>query len=207
MNASEDQLLDQAVAGDADALAQLLEQHGPDLARRLAGSIPPRWQSVLSIDDVVQETYIDAFLDIKHFEPRGAGSFHAWLTTLAQRNLLDALRMLDAEKRGKNRRRVEARPDDESFLVLYERLAGTHSSPSRCAARDEARVQLERAIEQLPEQYRTVIRMIDLQGAHSADVARVLNRSPGAVVMLRSRAHRCLRQTMGTASLYLSGAG
>lgn len=204
MSSPEAKLLDLAVGGDSDALAKLLEQCGPQVRRRLAGEIPPRWQAVLSLDDVLQETYIDAFLDVSRFHPRGSGSFLAWLTTLAKRNLIDALRMLEAEKRGRKLRRVEARTTAQSLLALHEQLGRQRSTPSRHAARNEARACLREAIERLPPKYRHVVEMYDLEGLPVVDVAKALKRSPGAVFMLRSRAHRCLLESLGTASLYLS---
>src|SRR5436190_709453 len=91
-------LLPRAVAGDREALAALLERHGPAVRVRLRNAIPVRWQSVLSIDDVLQQTYADAFLDIERFDPAGSATFATWLKTLANRNLIDAIRALEAEK-------------------------------------------------------------------------------------------------------------
>ena len=207
MSPSEDKLLDQAIAGDADALVRLLEQRGPEVRQKLTGEIPTRWQAVLSADDVMQETYIDAFLDVGRFHPRGEGSFTAWLSTLARRNLVDAVRMLEAEKRGKNRQRLQRRTADETLILLHEQLGHSRSTPSRHAARTEACKHLRRAIEKLPAAYRRVVEMYDLQGRPVAEVAAALERSPGAVFMLRSRAHRLLSVNMGTASLFLSDAG
>jgi RNA polymerase sigma-70 factor, ECF subfamily len=201
-----DALLDRAIQGDEHALAELLAQNAALVRRGLDGKIPRRWQAVLSVEDVMQETYIDAFLDVARFEPREKGSFTAWLATLAKRNLVDALRMLDAEKRGKNRRAVQPRPGDDSMGALYAELVCSNSTPSRQAARNEAGNSLLRAITQLPAIYRTVVEMYDLEQRSVEDVARAVGRSPGAVFMLRSRAHRQLGMLMGAASKFLSGA-
>lgn len=186
------------------ALTILLERVGPDVRRKLAPTIPSRWRSVLSPEDLMQETYIDAFLDVHQFEPRGEDSFSSWLMTIAKRNLLDALRMLEADKRGHVSRKLGPGPHASDFDSLQEQLAWTRTTPSRCASRSENRVLLERAIEQLPEIYRTVVSMYDLEGKGVKEVAAALHRSPGAVFMLRSRAHRLLSANLGTASLYLS---
>ena len=204
MTFAESSLLERAAGGDQDALEQLLQRDGPLVRGHLAGEIATRWQSVLSIDDVMQQTYIDAFLDVGRFEPRGDGSFAAWLTTLARRNLLDAIRMLDAEKRGGRHASGGPRSAEESLAVLSGMLGHAQSTPSRHAARNEARASLRKAIEQLPDTYRKVVQMYDLEGRPIEEVAEALKRRPGAVFMLRSRAHRYLRRTMGTASLYLS---
>lgn len=208
MPSSADNLIHRAVAGDTDALSALLERHGPYVRRRVAGQIPPRWRSVLSAEDVVQETYIDAFLDIGGFTPGVDGdSFVGWLITLAKRNLVDAIRMLEAEKRGGRRKRVKSRGTRASLADLYEQIGHSRSTPSQQLARKEAEVLLRRAVEQLPPAYRAVIEAYDLEEQPVDDVAAQLKRSAGAVFMLRSRAHRILHKYMGTASLYLSDGG
>jgi len=206
MAAREDEQLRKAATGGREALAELLEAHGPAVRERLSGAIPKRWRSLLSLDDVMQQTYADAFLDIGQFVPQGEGSFPAWLLTLAKRNLLDALRMLEAEKRGGGRKQAKSPPGDESFVALYERLGGTSSTPSRKVARSEACSALQRAIKRLPGAQRRVVQMYDLEDRPIGEVAAALGRSEGAIYMLRARAHRRLCEIMGTASKYLSSS-
>ena len=205
-SSSDSDLLRQATSGDDHALAELLQEHGPVVRRRLAGEVSRRWQSALSMDDVMQQTYADAFLDIGRFDPDGEGSFVAWLTSLAKCNLVDVLRMLEAEKRGKGRGRVQPEAGHESFVALSELLDAGRSTPSRHVARDEACAALECAIQQLPESYRRVVQMFDIEERPMKEVAQALNRSLGAVYMVRARAHRRLREFMGSASNYFSKA-
>ncbi|MFH1748301.1 MAG: sigma-70 family RNA polymerase sigma factor [Planctomycetota bacterium] len=204
MSSSDDNLLEKAASGDPDALGTLLEQYAVRLRGQMSGEVPPRWRSVLSIDDILQETYIDAFLDVCGFDYRGEGSFFAWLITLAKRNLLDAIRMLEADKRGRNKRRIEPRDNDEHFGILYEQLAYSRGTPSHDIRKKEAGASLRNAIEQLPPTYRKVVEMYDIQGCGIDVLAEALERKPGAVFMLRNRAHRFLRKYMGRASQYLS---
>ena len=115
-------LINRARAGDRGALGDLLQGHGPKIRKILRGAIPKRWQALLSIDDVLQQTYTDAFLDVGTFVSRGEGAFRAWLVTLAKRNLLDAVKAMKAARRGGNRQRVEARSTQESVQVLVDWL-------------------------------------------------------------------------------------
>jgi RNA polymerase sigma-70 factor (subfamily 1) len=203
---SENGLLRRAVDGDADALSELLREHGPAARRSIAGRIPQRWQSVLSEDDVMQQTYADAFRGIAAFRTGGGSSFAAWLTNLARCNMADALKELGREKRGGSRQRVHGAGSEDSYAALYEQLSSGSTTPSRRAARNEARTALERAVGQLPETYQTVVRMYDLEGQTVEDVAAKLSRSPGAVYMLRARAHQRLGELLGSASGFLSGS-
>jgi RNA polymerase sigma-70 factor (subfamily 1) len=204
MTTAEERILDRAQAGDTDALVGLLEKHGRAVRQAIAGRIPRRWRSMLSEDDVMQQTYVDAMLGIGRFVYQGEGSFRAWLASLAKCNLLDAVKALEAEKRGGGRRRVTEGLGDESYVALYEYLGAISATPSRDAAGHEARDALGRALEQLPASYRRVVEMYDLQGREIEDVAAALNRSKGAVYMLRARAHRQLAEIMGTVSRYLT---
>ncbi|MEE9294185.1 MAG: sigma-70 family RNA polymerase sigma factor [Phycisphaerae bacterium] len=204
MPTSQDEAILRAIRGDREALATLLESTGPTVRRAMAGQIPERWQSVLSEDDVMQQTYADAFQNIRHFTPLGDGAFRAWLSSLAECNLRDALRMLGADKRGGNRRRVEAIRSDGSYVELYNLLSDSGTSPSRHVGRDEARDEMEQAIENLPETYRRVVRLYDLDERPAKQIAESIGRSVGAVYMLRSRAHDLLRAAMGASSKFFT---
>ncbi len=204
MARTDDELLEQARAGANEALAELLERHGPAVRGGLRGMIPARWQSLLSEDDVMQQTYADAAMGLASFESRGDGALRGWLAALARHNLLDAIKWLEAEKRGGRARRRLETPDDQSYVALWEHLAATSATPSRHAARGEARGVLATALENLPPLYRRVIELYDLRGSPAAEVAAELSRSTGAVFMLRSRAHERLAGLLGPSSAFFT---
>jgi RNA polymerase sigma-70 factor (ECF subfamily) len=204
MSEAEEELIARAICGDEDALCQLLERHGAAVRRRLESRIPHASQSMLSADDLMQETYVDVFLEIRCFVLQGPGSFHAWLSKIAERNLIDALRMLQTAKRGGGRQKVEPANRNESTLALWEKLSGSGTTPSHAAARVEARHRLEAAIQRLPSHYRQVVEEYDLDGRPIEEVAALLDRSPAAVYMLRARAHRLLAELLGSSSAFLS---
>lgn len=206
MASSGDDLLRRAASGDRDALRALLKKHGPAVRRQLIGRIPRQFQSVLSIDDVMQQTYTDVFLNIGHFVLLKEGSFRAWVLKIANHKLIDALRMLEAEKRGADSRRVQPEVQEDSFVALYEMLSAGLTTPSRHVARGETRTAIQQALQQLPQDYRRVVHMFDLEGRPMEEVAEALGRSPGAAYMLRSRAHHRLRELMGSPSKYFGTA-
>lgn len=200
-------LLARAVEGDRDALAALVERHAPEVRRRLAPAMPARWSAAFDLDDVMQQAFADAILAVRRFVPRGPGSFTAWLTTLGRNNLLNAIRGLEADKRGGGRPRIVAQPGGtagDSYADLLDRLGGDSATASREVARIEARDALRRAIDELPEVSRAVVQLYDIEGCSIDAVASELGRSPGAVHMLRARAHRLLADRLGTESRYLS---
>ena len=204
MPGSDEELVAQAKDGDRDALAELFERHGPAARGTVVGHIPRRWRSLLSEDEVMQQTYMDAAHTIGKFDYRGDGSLAAWLARLAKCNLLDAIKALAATKRGGDRQRIEQLPGNSTAMALYELLATTSSTPSRHAARDEATGILQEALGQLPRNQRRVIQLYDIEGKSIGEVAAELNRSEGAAFMLRARAHDRLREVLGSPSEYFT---
>lgn len=212
METDEQTLAERACAGDQAALSTLLARTLPQVRSGLGPSVPDRWRALLSADDVAQAAATDAIVGIGTFRWRGEGSFAAWLVTLARNNLLNAVRGLEAEKRGGDRRQLApgggATVDRGSCARLLDELVAegsvAASTPSRAVARDEAIESLARAIESLPDQYGAVVRLYDLEGARAETVAATLGRSVGAMFMLRARAHRALAERMGSVSQYLS---
>lgn len=201
----ERQLTAQAVAGDRDALTALLEAHGPSLRIEFAGKIAARWRSALEIDDVLQATYLEAFLRINQFDDRGSGSFRAWLSKIAQNNLNDAVKALERAKRMPPEKRVVHADATESSVAMWELLVATSDTPNQHVATHEIHNAVRSAIRQLPADYFQVLSLYDLQCQSAEEVAKQMNRTVGAVYMLRSRALDRLRETLGSESRFFSG--
>lgn len=186
-----------AVAGDADALTELLREHAPVVERSL--SIAREWRSVLEPADVMQVTYLEAFLQIARYDLERSEPFQAWLQRIAENNLRDAIRGLQRQKRPQPAKRVAALPGDSSSKLLYD-LGITTTTPSRHATQEELAGRLNAALDALPDDYGQAIRLYDLQALPMAEVSRQMGRSAGAVHMLRARAHDRLRQLLGPES-------
>lgn len=202
MNETDQTLLTRAVAGDADALSVLLRRHGPAAQARLA--IAPQWRSMLEPEDVMQVTYLEAFMQIDRFDPARGTPFEAWLSHIAQNNLRDAVRGLSRLKQPQPKDRVHASPGLDSYTGLLDAIGVTTTTPSRVAAAAEAESAIESALAALPDDYAAVIRLYDLEGRAIGDVAAAVKRSPGAVHMLRARAHDRLRERLGGESRFFS---
>ncbi|MDX2199313.1 MAG: RNA polymerase sigma factor [Phycisphaerae bacterium] len=196
---SEAELMQSAVAGDVAALSELLRQHAPLVRNQL--SIDSKWQSAIDADDVIQVTLLEAFLRIDSFSPTGAGSFYRWLSRIADNNLRDAIKGLERLKRPPPAVQA-ARGADESCVDLIALLGVTSTTPSRVVGQKEARTALHAALAALPEDYQSVVRLYDLEGRSIADVAQAIGRSPGAVHMLRARAHARLTEIMSPAEFW-----
>jgi RNA polymerase sigma-70 factor (ECF subfamily) len=201
MSATDAELVCSAVRGDRDALGELLSRHGPAVESGL--HIAGAWRDSLDTGDVMQVTYLEAFLQISRFDSTRADSFGGWLRRIAENNLRDAIRALEAQKSLPPDRRMAAHGEGDSYVGLFDLLATTMTTPTRAVRRDEATDLVRAALGRLPPDYAAVVRLYDLEGRPIADVARALGRGQGAVHMLRVRAHDRLRDLMGAESRIL----
>lgn len=192
-------LVAKAVEGDADALSALLAVYGPRVEAGLR--VGRRWRHAIDPGDVMQVTYLEAFMQIGRFRPQQAASFEAWLRRIAENNLRDAIRGLERQKLPPpSRRIVPDASDGDSFTGLYDRLVATTSTPSRALARKDVRRVIEAALEKLPLEYAQAVSLYDLQCRPIAEVAAAIGKSAGAVHMLRARAHERLGELLEIAA-------
>ncbi|UCG33245.1 MAG: sigma-70 family RNA polymerase sigma factor [Phycisphaerales bacterium] len=185
-------------------MSALLQEAGPIVRRRLR--IASTWQATLDLADVMQVTYMEAFLRVGQLNERTHEAFLAWLTKIAENNLRDAVRELERARRPDPRRRVHRRNPEETTITLLEALGCTTATASRHAADREARQMIEAAIARLPDTYQKVVHLCDLEDQPVQKVAEALGKSPGAVYMLRARAHDRLREILGSESRFFSGS-
>ncbi len=186
--------IDSAVAGEAELLERLLREAEPELRRGLR--VDPVWSRSLDVDDVLQVTWLEAFLRIGGLEQRTWPGFCAWLRRIAENNLVDAVRALERDKRPDPRRRDTRGPQGESTRTLLMAIAGEQATAGSQAALAEEVARMRAAITRLPKSYRTVIEEMDLAEVPVREMAERLGRSTGAVHMLRSRAHDRLRELL-----------
>lgn len=179
-------------------LAELFRLHTPEVRQHIVHKIAAEWQRQLTPDDVLQTTYIDALRDFGQFAPRGNGSFAQWLKRIADRNIVDAIRGLQAEARRVPKARLVrfGHQLDASVSFLQTLAADGPSSPSRSITKSDAVRLLSAAFDQLPPEHRIVVERYDLQGCSIAAIAEEIGRTEGATYMIRTRAHQRLRELL-----------
>lgn len=194
----EDEVVVAAQAGDRDVLGKLLHGYTSELRSRLAGQIGRPYRALLDASDVIQVTFLEAFLRIRQFKDKGEGSFLAWLTQAAENNLRDAIRALNREKRRPKPAQRDSFSKDGSWTTLAAIIARSSSTPSRMLSLEEAKEFLGEAIPKLPPVYRKVIELYDLMGLPAEEVGKLIDaRSRAAVYMLSARAKEHLADLLG----------
>ncbi|MGH7515978.1 MAG: RNA polymerase sigma factor [Gemmatimonadales bacterium] len=168
-------LIARVLAGDPTAERALYDAHVDRvfwLAYRLAGD-QDRAQ------DYTQETFIRAFAKLGEF--RGESALGTWICSIAVSVALNGLRKL---KRLRNR---------EVELELVEPVLPVVSRP---AAEPDLKERLARAVDDLPEGYRTVFLMHDVEGYTHEEIGRALGVQSGTSKAQLFRARAKLRTAL-----------
>jgi RNA polymerase sigma-70 factor (ECF subfamily) len=72
-------LLQRASAGDEQAIDQLFARYAPTLNRWASGRLPKGLRDIADTQDIVQDAMLQTFRNLRGFEYRGEGGFHAYL--------------------------------------------------------------------------------------------------------------------------------
>ena len=184
-------LLDRAVAGDIGALEALMSRHSGRVYRLAYGIT----RNQADAEEIVQ----DVFLTLVR---KGAGfEGHATLTTWMYRVTTNAA----LNKRRGKRRELEVsleehlptfkedghRDGERSYL-----LADWSGMPEARLVSAEVRKLLEQAIDTLPDHYRAVLILRDVEELSSEEVAGIMDDSVGSVKSRLHRARMALREQL-----------
>jgi RNA polymerase sigma-70 factor, ECF subfamily len=189
-------LLERARFGDTEAFGQLLAQYENYLrlmARALTGAT---LKSRLASSDIVQDAFLEAHRDFTGFVGRSEGELLAWLRQILARNLADSARHQKAALRDHRRQQSLDSLLNQSSTSVHEALAATGTTASAVASRRERAVLLADALEALPQDYREVVILRNLEGLRFSEVALRMGRSSGAVRMLWARAIERLSESL-----------
>ena len=190
---------------DEDQLLQILNARAPRLRRYLAKKTPTELQHVVSAEDVLQEVWIAAFRGLPGFRLEGKDAVDRWLTCIAQRVMINAVKAAVRVKRGGRHKFVRQDPDRASSLAdLFAHVASPGRTPSSEAAVTEAVDAVQVALATLPPARRRAIWMRYIEGQSQEEIAKAMKRTPGAVNGLLFHGLRQLQDRLASASKLLS---
>ena len=181
----EQTLLARIRAGDKAACAECIEQHSPEvyrLALRLMGT-------EAEAEDVVQETFLNAFKGIDQFD--GRASLRTWLYRIATN-----LALMRHRRAGPETVPVEEASDPEDGAVVPQSLFDWCCLPEPEFDRAEVRAELERAIQAMPEKLRAVFVMRQLEELSTEATAEAMGVSEEVVKTRLRRGRMWLRERL-----------
>ncbi|TAL18215.1 sigma-70 family RNA polymerase sigma factor [bacterium] len=147
-------------------------------------------QNSSDAEELLQETYLSAFKNLNSF--KGNSSFYTWVYRIATNHAFMHFR--------------KHRPEtsiEELPLPSHEELKKRHirdwdMDPADAAQKEEVRAIMEKAIAKLPEGYREVVLMRDMEGLSTAETAEIMGINEGAVKTRLHRARIFLREILSS---------
>ncbi len=175
-----------AQAGDGEAFRVIMQRGNQRLFRVARGVVRDEAEA----EDVLQEAWVRAFAAIGTF--RSEAGVMTWLT-----------RIVLNEARGRLRRRrptvgleaVEAAQEEAGQVIPFPGSFGT-ASPEADAARAQMRGLIEQAVDELPEGFRVVFILRDIEACSIEETAATLGIRPETVKTRLHRARRLLREAL-----------
>ena len=172
-------LAQRCAAGDAAAVRLITASNNQRLFRAAWSILKDRTEA----EDAVQSAYLKAFASIDRFEARS--SLSTWLTKITINEALARLRAL-------KRRRSRLEAEGVTMIADYRPT----DAPDEALAREQLRGLMERAIASLPDAFRTVFILRDVEGLSVDETSDALEIPPATVKSRLFRARRKLRLSL-----------
>jgi RNA polymerase sigma-70 factor, ECF subfamily len=179
-------VVEQLKAGSDEAFAWLLARYQQPLYSLIYRILP----NPVDAADITQEVFVKVFRGIGRFH--GEASLRTWIYRIALHEALNQRRWWSRH----TRREVTIERDDraegaDARTPLVETLEDRQESPFEMAAHAEIAARVEAALREVPEPFRTVVVLRDIEGFAYEEIAEILNANLGTVKsrLMRGRAH------------------
>jgi RNA polymerase sigma-70 factor (ECF subfamily) len=180
-------------AGSEDAFAILIAQYHQPLYSLIARSL----NDPADAADITQEVFIKVFRSIRSFH--GDASLRTWLYRIALHEASNQRRWWSRHKRQEVT--IDAPYDQEedgNGICLSSTLADEGNSPFDNVAQIEVRERIEASLRQIPEAFRTVVVLREIEGFSYEEIAEILNVNLGTVKSRLTRGRSALRALIVT---------
>jgi RNA polymerase sigma-70 factor (ECF subfamily) len=178
----DEEVVARVLAGETGMFEIVMRRHNQRLYR-VARSI---LRNDGEAEDVMQDAYVRAYEHLDQFA--GRARFSTWLTRIAVHEAL-------ARQRRGNRYQ-EFEPTSEREGDPMDRFASLAQDPEQQASNSEIRRLLEEAIEKLPDAYRTIFMLRDVEDMSTTDAADILEITEDNVKVRLHRARALLRKSL-----------
>jgi RNA polymerase sigma-70 factor, ECF subfamily len=173
-------------AGESELFEILMRRHNQRVYRAARAIL----KDEAEVEDVMQQAYINAFTHLHQFEERS--QFSTWLTRIT---LNEAFGRRRKTQRTESLTTTAFRVGDEGGAFMREPTS-PDANPEQQAYAGELRGVLEETIDRLPETYRTVFMLRDVEGLSTSETAEGLALGEATVKTRLHRARAIIRRLL-----------
>jgi len=179
-------LIQRACRREEAAIRSIIQVHNRRLYRVARSIVRDDWEA----EDVLQEAYFRAFSSLASF--RGDSSLSTWLTRIVVNEALQRMRRHTDTPVA----HIEPPPEPHADIIPFP-LSGQHPvDPERAASQHEICRLLEKEIDLLPEEFRTVLVARIIEGLSIEETADLYGIRPETVKTRLHRARKLLKSSL-----------
>lgn len=176
---TDEEVVNRVLAGETELYEIIMRRYNQRLYRVVISILRDQDET----QDVMQEAYVQAYQHLGQFEGRAA--FSTWLTRIAFHEALARLR---------KRERLQQLGSDHYDGAISVNPAGPALDPEQTISKAELSEMLEQAVLGLPEQYRTVLMLRDVEEMSTSETAVALGLSEENVKVRLHRGRAMVRR-------------
>ncbi|MGZ4787509.1 MAG: RNA polymerase sigma factor [Terriglobales bacterium] len=184
-------------AGSEEAYAWLITQYQPPVYNLTYRILNDSAEAA----DTTQEVFLKVFRGMKHFN--GASTLKTWIYRIAVHEASNRRRWWFRHKSKETSMEPAAEDLFEPVVAIKDKLVDDGSSPFEDCARSELKAQVEVALAQVPEPYRTALVLRDIEELSYEEIAEITDSTMGTV---KSRITRGREQLKKRLERYLRNA-
>lgn len=178
---NEDEIIGRIIAGEKSLYEVIVRKYNPYLYK-VGRSYN---YSHDDTEDLMQETYIDAFKNLKHFE--GRSNFKTWVTRIMLNNCYRK------KEKSSFKNEISDQDIDEKQTPLF---SNSDFDTAKQVRKDELKLIIEEALSEIPEEFRMVFSLREINGFSVAETSELLNISESNVKVRLNRAKHMLREIL-----------
>lgn len=175
-------IIKRIIAGEKELFEIILRRYNQTLYRVIRGYL----HDSVTVQDAMQNTYLKAY--DKLFQFRGHSAFSTWLIRIGINEALLQLRGIRKEQ--------SFYFDQDSDVEKIEQIPDRQMNPEMLIVNQEGDRLVERAIDRLPEKYRMVYILKEVEGLSNGVIAECLGISDDNVKVRIHRAHKLLKDEL-----------
>ncbi|WP_245583546.1 RNA polymerase sigma factor [Paenibacillus assamensis] len=187
-NKSDEQLVQQIIAGEQEAMNTLVERHRRFVLTCICQTVKDRHLA----EDIAQDVWIKVYRSLHTF--RGEAKFTTWLYRLTRNQLIDTLR------KWKYHLQADSLPYEDYRMNLDNELVASDELPEEHVLKQERCEQVRDTLRNMPLKYRSIMVMYHLRDRSYTEIAEQLSMPVRTVETRLYRAKALFKNGWGQAA-------
>lgn len=180
----DDVVVKRILAGEKELFALLLRRYNQKLYRVVRSYL----RQPNDIEDAMQDAYLKAFHKLEQF--RGDASFSTWLIRIG---INEALQRIKKDTKVKSLHDPHADVTSNDIIQLPD---SKDVNPEKITIGKEVKTLIEHAIDELPEKYRVIYVLKEIQGMETQELCACLNINEANAKVRLHRAKHLMKETL-----------